>query len=148
MKWLIAIATLAAMVGTAQAETLAYKMMVINGTASGDRETVEKRFAYLLPRFAEMCSDQSTQERSANMIVAAHKPLGDAGIPDTLLQLTETLYRTVSIIAPASKRAAVPLRCAEVFAFYVTARRDGMTADEARNGVTAMFAGLLNLITE
>ena len=131
---------------TAQ-EDYAHMMMILTNPAFGERESVEKRYRFLLPRIAESCADAKTPDRVADMVYVSHKRLDEAGLGrrESLLAITETLHRLMREIGPAARRVGVPIKCAEVFAMYLVVRLDGMSPEESRNGIAAVVKGLYKL---
>lgn len=69
------------------------------------------------------------------MLVAVWQQLRDAGLDTELLDLADDLHALASAAAPLD----MPQPCAEPWAAYVVARRNGMTRAEARAGVTALL---------
>ena len=66
----------------------------------------------------------------------------EAGVSEPIRPLVETLHLLVAEVSPAAKRAQVALKCNDVAAFYVIARREGSSVDEARTGVATLVVGL------
>ena len=91
---------------------------------------------------AKRCSDLPNAERAADLVVRAHQLVEEAGVPEPIPPLVETLYLLTAEVAPAAKRAQVPLKCSDVAAFYVIARREGSTVADARTGVASLVVGL------
>ena len=46
---------------------VAYKLMVIASLKFSDRETVESRFRFILPKFIDNCSDINNETKAAEM---------------------------------------------------------------------------------
>ena len=102
----------------------------------------QARYRYVLPQMAARCSDLPNSERAADLVVRAHQLVEEAGVPEPIPPLVETLYLLTAEVAPAAKRAQVPLKCSDVAAFYVIARREGSTVADARTGVASLVVGL------
>ena len=72
--------------------------MVLTDPRIDYRESVEKRYRFIMPRIAEHCMDIESAEVAANMVYYVHTRLDEAGLGkrENLLALTETLYRTTA----------------------------------------------------
>ena len=135
--------------GLAIAEGLDYadKLAVLSDVRLRDQAQTAKRYRYVLPRMAERCADLPNGERAADLMVKAHQLIDEAGVTEPIPRLVERLYLLFAEVAPAAERAQIPLKCSEVAAFYVIARREGAQPDEALEGVAALVNGIYSVAT-
>ena len=127
-----------------------YMMMEILDVDFSDRETVEKRFNFILLRFVKQCSDITTPMVASDMIVKVHQLLGEAGLgkEETLLTLSNNLHSMTSAIWRAVTSRGISFKCAEVFDLYAMGRREGLTQEVAKEGVVFLISlfGKISLI--
>ena len=123
-------------------KSAAYMMMEISDVDFSDRETVEKRFNFILPRFVKQCSGITTPMVASDMIVKVHQLLGEAGLgkEETLLTLSNNLHSMTSAISSAASSMDISFKCTEVFGLYAMARREGLTQEVAKEGVIGKFS--------
>ena len=126
----------------------AYMMMVISSPSFSDMETVEKRYRFILPKLVQRCDDIVDEGKAGDMLYTAYKYLEEAGLEneEKLFDFSNTMFSMVSEIHPLAKHAKVPNRCAELFAMYVSGRREGMSSQETKIGVTDVVKTLYGLV--
>ena len=123
--------------------TMAEMMTIIESPRFGDRESTRLRFEFLLNKFDEYCA--TDKANPADMLTLVHTKLTEMGLgqEESLLALSNTLYRmTGEIVQSASRVKAAAPQCSELWSMYTVLRERGDSAVEASNGVTAVTTGL------
>ena len=146
----LAIIALTSGISTSQARDeidIAYKLMVIASPKYSDRDTVEARFRFILPKFRKNCSDVDNETKAADMLVVVHNKIKEYGLGKEggLLNLANTLFRMTNEISIGARNANAPLRCSEIWAMYLTLRGQGLPVEEARRGVADLAQSLYGL---
>ena len=123
----------------AQDRAPAENMTTIESPRFGERDTVLRRFQFLLDRFSALCPRESAPVH--DMLVFSYQKLIEAGLEreESLLDLSNTLYRA----AQESRSAGVrpdQVSCAELFAMYVVSRQGGFSQEESRQAAVALAA--------
>ena len=129
---------MACTVGMAQGAepSMAEKLTALESPRWRDRETVLKRFEFLLPRFIRLCPDATTENQVADMLYVAYTFIKDAGLTEGLLDVFNNTYEvTTETSRIASLADAPPMKCAEIWSMYATVRRQGMTSEDAIKGL-------------
>ncbi len=119
-------------------DEIAEMMATIADPPWGERARVQRRFAYLLPRYVAACADLRTEIDAADVSVHAFQVIGEAGLDEDLLELTEGVYgvlRHAQVLGLLGEGG-----CREYFAMYITMRQEGMSPADATDGIK----GILN----
>ena len=111
----------------------------ISGVPYADRGRVQKRFEYLLPRFVEPCSDIDTAGIAGDMAVRTLQVTEDTGVTVNLLELVEGMHSIVQTSQLVLNGAAP---CLQYMSMYSVARSNGLSHDEAVNGMLALLGSL------
>lgn len=116
----------------------AHDLMVLTNPSIDYRESVEKRYRFIMPKIAERCMDIESAEVAANMVYYVHTRLDEAGLGkrENLLALTETLYRMTIKVAQWAEFYAEPINCDGIFGTYLHERENGKSRAEASQLVT------------
>lgn len=125
----------------------AYMLMIISSPKFSDRETVETRFRFILPKFVENCSDVNRDMKAADMLVVVHNEIKKAGLvkQEGLLETANILFQVTSRISIGARNAGAPMRCSEIWAMYTSLRLQGFSIDDAAEGVTDLALTLYGL---
>ena len=111
-------------------------LMVIDRPGWRERDRVETRFRYLLPRIAGACPDVANEMHAADMIVAVTRQIQEVGMEAGHLQTAEAHNQMTSQLHDVSK-------CVDLFAAYSIMRRDGSSSEDAIKGVVGLYRALL-----
>ena len=116
----------------------AHNLMVLTNPSIDYRESVEKRYRFIMPKIAERCTDIESAEVAADMVFYVHTRLDEAGLGkrENLLALTETLYRTTVEAAQWAEFYAESINCDGIFGTYLHERENGKSPVEASQLVT------------
>lgn len=116
----------------------AFDLMVLTDPSPAYRESVEKRYRFIMPRIAERCMDIESAEVAANVVYFVHTKLDEAGLGkrENLLALTETLYRTTVKASQWAEFYAESINCDGIFGTYLRERENGKSPAEASQLVT------------
>ncbi len=101
-----------------------------------ERERVQKRFEYLLPRFIEPCSDIDTEKTAGDMIYRTVQVIEDDGVKVDVLEVFEGMYGVVRVSHQVLQGAAP---CLQYLAMYAAARAEGLSHDESTAGIKAIL---------
>lgn len=122
----------------------AESMMIITNPSRKERERVEKRFRFVIPRIVESCTDLSKKENykdTAGKILGLHnREIKETGLQEDLLAFTENLHRIAIGLQRVSIQENTKLRCLPPFVLYTMLRNQGLSATEARNELVASIA--------
>ena len=123
----------------AQDRTPAENMTIIESPRFGERDTVLRRFEFLLDRFSDLCRGEGAPVH--DMLVVSYQQLIDAGLEreESLLDLSNTLYRAAQETRSAGVRPD-QVSCAELFSMYVVSRQGGFSQEESRQAAVALAA--------
>ncbi len=120
--------------------TAAYNMAVITDGPWGEFKAIERRYAFILPRLRDLCSDVDTDSFVSDMLFTIHKHIKEAGLgrDESPLQFTENIYSIVSLSSPYVHSSEF-VKLNKVLAMYVTLREGGMSQKEAKDGVKELI---------
>ncbi len=118
---------------TADNTTIAYKLAVVADVGWRQFESTERRFAFVLPRLNDVCTDIVSEERVADHLVLLHQQLEEAGLEreEELPQLVDNVFSLANVIGVSGKGD----QCVEIWVMYILARRKGMSQHDALEGV-------------
>ena len=121
------------------AQSLAEKMAVLSMPKFGENDRTVRRFEFLLPRLADVCTDMESEDEVADVLVVVYQQLQDAGLEgeEGLLDLTENLYKLTATFETIYRSARIdpPNKCRDPWASYVILRRERYSPDEARGSL-------------
>lgn len=104
-----------------------------------ERDRVQKRFEYLLPRYVSACVDLETEIDVGDMATFTFQKINESGMNEDLLELTEGVY---GVLRHAQALGLLgDGGCAEYFAMYVALRQEGTSPPDA----TEQIKGILNI---
>ena len=111
-------------------------------------EEAIKRYEYILPRLRSSCIDITTDSRAGDMLYVGHKYVKDSGASgeENLLKYTENAYQIVQSLESSYRRAKTPMKCAELFTLYTTARREGQSPEKAIKTVSESISAVRQLL--
>ena len=111
-------------------------------------EEAIKRYEYILPRLRSSCIDITTDSRAGDMLYVGHKYVKDSGASgeENLLKYTENAYQIVQSLESSYRRAKTPMKCAELFTLYTTARREGQSPEKAIKTVSEGISAVMQLL--
>ena len=118
------------------------KFTAIHSPGFRDIENTQKRFEFLVPRFASLCDDIQGPTKAGDMLVVCWKDLKDAGLggEETLLEVSNNLFSITNRVAALGLD---PLKCSELWAMYLTARGSGMSVQESKDGTVGLIRDLV-----
>ena len=138
----------ASMAADSTLDNTVHNLTVIASPSFGKRDATEKRFRFILPAFVEHCSDVGKAVNAADMLVVVHQHLDKAGLAseEDLLTMSNTLHRMTIQIGNRAAAVNVPLKCAEIWAMYLSSRQGGLSVEESRDGVIALTSAIYDLM--
>ena len=82
------------------------------------------------------------------MLYVGHKYVKDSGASgeENLLKYTENAYQIVQSLKSSYRRAKTPMKCAELFTLYTTARREGQSPEKAIKTVSEGISAVMQLL--
>ena len=113
-------------------------LTIIESPSRGKTEDTQKRFEYILPRFASMCRDTDSDMKVADLLVVLRKILDEAGLAgeEGLLSMSNTLFSLASSLsALEGSDSRNNVDCVDVGTLYVSARQEDMSPKEAKEGI-------------
>ena len=118
----------------AQSRSPAETLTIIQSPPLRERDTVLRRFEFLLGQFSDIC--RSDPAPAHDMLAVGLQQLEEAGLEreESLLDLANNLYR----MAQETRAAGAPLSCAEMLAAYLVSRQGGFSQTESRDAVIAL----------
>ena len=131
----------------AQEKSPAELMTIIESPSWGKTADTKKRFEYILPRFVSMCSDIDDDMKAADMLTLSRNKLDEAGLAgeEGLLSVSNTLFGLTSSLSALGVSYSRNMKCAEIFSLYLTARLNGQSPKESKDGVYTLISALATL---
>ena len=109
----------------------------IESPDSAEYERTLRRFDFLLNQFVRNCSDVGgSRSGFASMLAALHRSFRESGLDEGLLEMANALHRmSAEIASDLNFDGLGPPKCAETWSAYIVLREQGVSSDEAIEGV-------------
>ena len=114
----------------------ATQLAVIDGDNS---QRTRNRFEFLLDAFDDMCPREQGAASLGDRLLRVHQLIGGSG---RVLTTFNNLYSLTSRVSSISGGEFGP--CTELWAAYATARQEGMSDMEARQGIYALYEAIFS----
>lgn len=145
--FIIALVALSAASSLQAEKSPAELLTIIESPSWGKTADTQKRFEYILPKFVLMCSDIDNDMKAADMLTFSRNKLDEAGLAgeEGLLSVSNTLFGLTSSLSALGVSYSRNMKCAEIFSLYLTARLNGQSPKESKDGVYALVSALATL---
>ena len=128
-------------------QTMSRNLTTIEDPPWKERESVQRRFEFLLQEFDTYCPKKPDAASIGDQLAFSYRKLKEIGLDreETILDLFNQNHRMIAdifTIANAERDVSTP-GCTQFFAMYISLRKRGESPDNARRGIVALYKGLM-----